>query len=113
MSQLVVRFLLGGAIVSIFALLGDLLRPRGFAGLFAAAPSVALTTLALTAFAHGAGWACVEARSMIAGEVALAAYAAGCVYLLGVRRLRSGPTSLAMLALWGIVAFALYTTVLR
>jgi len=113
MSQLVVRFLLGGTIVSLFALLGDLLRPKGFAGLFAAAPSVALTTLALTTFAHGALWACVEARSMIAGEVALAAYAIGCVYFLGVRRSRTAPTSLAMLALWGTVAFGLYTALLR
>jgi hypothetical protein len=113
MSQLVVRFLLGGTIVSLFALLGDLLRPRGFAGLFAAAPSVALTTLALTTFAHGAVWASVEARSMIAGEVALAAYAAGCVYLLGVRRFKTVPTSLGMLAPWGVVAFGLYWAVLR
>lgn len=113
MSQLLLRFLLGGTIVSLFALLGDLLRPKGFAGLFAAAPSVALTTLALTTFAQGAAWASIEARSMIAGEVALASYAAGCVYLLGVRHLRTTPTALVMLSLWGAVAFALYAAVLR
>jgi 4-hydroxybenzoate polyprenyltransferase len=45
MSQIVIRFLVGGAIVSAFAVLGDLWHPRGFAGLFAAAPSVALATL--------------------------------------------------------------------
>jgi hypothetical protein len=39
--QLLVRFLLGGLIVSIFATLGDALRPKGFAGLFGAAPSIA------------------------------------------------------------------------
>jgi hypothetical protein len=33
-----VRFVAGGIIVSIFAVLGDLLRPKSFAGLFGAAP---------------------------------------------------------------------------
>jgi hypothetical protein len=46
--ELVERFLLGGLIISAFAVVGDILRPRGFAGLFGAAPSVALATLTLT-----------------------------------------------------------------
>ena len=36
------RFLAGGIAVSAFAALGDTLRPKSFAGLFAAAPSIAL-----------------------------------------------------------------------
>jgi len=48
MMQLVIRFLVGGVIVSLFAVLGDVLQPKSFAGLFGAAPSVALATLALT-----------------------------------------------------------------
>jgi hypothetical protein len=40
-----VRFLVGGTIVSLFALIGDLLKPKGFAGLFGTVPSVALATL--------------------------------------------------------------------
>jgi Protein of unknown function (DUF3147) len=39
-----VRFVAGGLIVSLFAVLGDVLRPKSFAGLFGAAPSVALAT---------------------------------------------------------------------
>ena len=46
--QWVVRFVVGGIIISLFASLGDVLRPKGFAGLFGAAPSVALATVALT-----------------------------------------------------------------
>jgi hypothetical protein len=46
--ELLERFLLGGLIISAFAVVGDILRPRGFAGLFGAAPSVALATLTLT-----------------------------------------------------------------
>jgi len=46
MSQILVRFLVGSAIVAAFAIIGDLLKPKSFAGLFGAAPSVALATLA-------------------------------------------------------------------
>jgi uncharacterized membrane protein (GlpM family) len=113
MSQLVVRFLLGGALVSLFALLGDLLRPKGFAGLFAAAPSVALATLTLSALARGSGYAALEARSMIAGEAAFVVYAVGCVYFLAVRHARSAVTAILLLAVWGAVAAGLYAGVLQ
>lgn len=112
MSQLVIRFLVGGAIVNAFALLGDLLHPKGFAGLFSAAPSVALATLTLAVASEGPGYAALEARSMIAGEVALAAYAAACTYFLCVRRTKSAPTAVLLLALWGAIAAALYAVVL-
>jgi Protein of unknown function (DUF3147) len=42
-----VRFVAGGVVVSLFAIVGDVLRPKSFAGLFGAAPSVALATLTL------------------------------------------------------------------
>ena len=48
MTDLVIRFLVGGVFVGSFALVGNVLRPKSFAGLFGAAPSVALATLALT-----------------------------------------------------------------
>lgn len=112
MAQLLVRFLVGGAIVSAFALLGDVLHPKGFAGLFSAAPSVALATLTLTVASSGLGYAALEARSMIVGEVALAAYAAACTYCLGVRHTRSTPTAVLLFVLWGAVAAAVYAAVL-
>jgi hypothetical protein len=37
--EFIFRFIVGGLIVSLFAVLGDVLKPRSFAGLFAAAPS--------------------------------------------------------------------------
>src|ERR1700683_1364915 len=61
--QWVTRFLLGGLIVSAFAVVGDVLRPKGFAGLFGAAPSVALATLSLTLLTQGKQYAALEARS--------------------------------------------------
>ncbi|MBV9438058.1 MAG: DUF3147 family protein, partial [Acidobacteria bacterium] len=65
MSDLVLRFVIGGLVVSAFALIGDLLKPKSFAGLFGAAPSVALATLTLTIFKDGKSYAAVEARSMV------------------------------------------------
>jgi hypothetical protein len=51
--QYVFRFLVGGTILSLFACLGDLLKPKSFAGLFGAAPSIALAMLGLTIVADG------------------------------------------------------------
>jgi hypothetical protein len=48
MKPLVFLFFVRGVVVSIFAILGDLLKPKSFAGLFGAAPSVALATIGLT-----------------------------------------------------------------
>lgn len=70
MKQILLRIIVGGVVVSAFALLGDLLKPKRFAGLLGAAASIALATLALTAARQGKGYAAVEARSMILGAVA-------------------------------------------
>ena len=89
LMDLVVRFLVGGAIVSLFALIGDVLKPKGFAGLFGAAPSVALATLGLTIATHGKLYAAIEARSMVAGAAAFLLYALSCVYFIGMRQARA------------------------
>jgi uncharacterized membrane protein (GlpM family) len=111
--ELLERFLLGGVIVSAFAVVGDILRPKGFAGLFGAAPSVALATLTLTLLTEGKQYAALEARSMIAGAIAFLAYALACVYFMARRHLRTGPTTVAMLFVWGICAFGLWSIFLR
>ena len=108
MSGTVIRFLVGGTVVCLFALLGDVLRPKGFAGLFAGAPSVALATLSLAAFTQGAAYAGVEARSMMVGAVGLILYCACCVYLLALRHARTARTVVLALPLWAIVVGALY-----
>lgn len=68
------RFLIGGLVVSLFALIGDVLRPKSFAGMFGAAPSVAVATLGLAFSKHGGDYVAIEGRSMILGSIALAAY---------------------------------------
>ena len=111
--ELVERFVLGGLIVSAFAVVGDVLRPKGFAGLFGAAPSVALATLTLTLRIEGKQYAALEARSMIAGALAFLAYAIACVYFMARRHHRAAPTTIAMLWVWGIVAFGIWSVCLR
>lgn len=72
--ELLLRFLIGGTVVSLFAMIGDIVRPKSFAGIFGAAPSIALASLALTAHTHGVRTAALEARSMIPGAAALLLY---------------------------------------
>ena len=105
--QWLIRFLVGGTVVCLFATAGGILRPKGFAGLFGAAPSVALATLALTTFREGTSYAALEARSMMLGAVALIIYAGGCEYLMAKRHAKAGPTSAVMLLVWAAVAFTL------
>ncbi len=75
LKEILIRFLVGGVVVSAFAVVGDLLKPKSFAGLFGAAPSVALATLALTVARQGTQYAAVESRSMIVGAIAFFIYA--------------------------------------
>ena len=93
--------------VSAFAVLGDMLRPKSFAGLFGAAPSVALVTLVLTFWKDGAHYASIEARSMVLGAIALAAYSFAVCQLL--MRLRSSALAATLTAsvVWFGVAFGL------
>lgn len=75
LTELVLRFIIGGIVVSSFAFLGDLFKPKTFAGLFGAAPSVAIATLAITVSKNGSLYAATETRSMLLGAVAFFMYA--------------------------------------
>jgi Protein of unknown function (DUF3147) len=100
MSDLIVRFFVGGLVVSFFAMLGDMLRPKSFAGLFSAAPSIALATLALTIHRYGKGYAAEEAITMLFGSIAFFVY---CVLVSCIlRRFRPSAltASFAMLPIW-------------
>jgi hypothetical protein len=74
MFEYLLRFIAGGIAVSGFAALGDGLRPKSFAGLFSAAPSIALATLLITLSRDGAPFVAMEGRSMMLGALALASY---------------------------------------
>lgn len=107
MTEYVVRYLVGGVVVSAFSMLGDILRPKSFAGLFGAAPSVALATLGIAVYGHGADYAARQSWAMTAGAIALAVYSAAVCQLLIRARLRATPASLLSLVVWVIVAFGL------
>jgi hypothetical protein len=104
------RFLLGGAIVSLFALIGDVVRPKRFAGLFGGAPSVALAALALTVASSGAVTASIEARSMILGSVGFVAYACLAQRLLATARWPASWVSIGALLVWVLVALVALMT---
>ena len=113
MSQILARFLVGGAVVSVFAAVGDVLKPKSFAGLFGAAPSVALATLGLTIVAEGVPYATVEARSMIAGALALFAYASFASWIMMRYHIKALLTTICSMPLWFGVAFGVWHFWLR
>jgi len=108
MSQILVRFVIGGVVVSAFAVLGDVFKPKSFAGLFGAAPSVALATLGLTFAIEGAGYAATEARSMMAGAIAFFAYASFVSWVLMRYKPRALWATLGSIPLWLGTAFGLW-----
>ena len=111
MGETLIRFCVGGLVVSSFSLISDLLKPKTFAGLFGAAPSVALASLTLVVLTESNARAAIEARSMILGAVALLCYAAVVSY--GLLRSKIGVIKLAFsaLLLWLGVAVALWFAV--
>ena len=111
-AELAIRFVVGGLIVAAFAVIGDMLKPKTFAGLFGAAPSVALATLGLAFAKEGGDYAGLEARSMLAGAVALGAYSVLINRAL-LRRSGRAPVNALVAAagswvIWLLVAFALW-----
>ena len=113
MKQLLFRFLIGGTLVSVFALIGDLLRPKSFAGLFGAAPSVALASLALTMATQGKAYAALECRSMIAGAIAFFLYASIVSNVLMRYKPPALAATLALIPVWFATAYGLWLVWLR
>lgn len=111
--ELLLRFLIGGAVVSVFSAISQVIKPQSFAGVFGAAPSVALATLGLTFILKPAADVAKEGHAMLAGAVAL------CVYCLFVAwlflHLKHHPILEAMVPwlLWFAVAFGLWGSLLR
>jgi len=113
MGELVVRFLVGGTVVSLFAAVSDALKPRTFAGIFGAAPSVALASLVLTYRSQGADYVALEGRSMIAGAAALFVYTAASSRLIRRTSVSAWASTIGLWSVWLIVALALWALLLR
>lgn len=94
--------LAGGLLVVAFALLSEALKPKRFAGLFSAAPSVAIAGLIITLADKGSTAAKADARGMIAGAIGMVGYALVVVPLL--RRRRAPVASTLALGAWFLLA---------
>lgn len=113
MKEMLVRFLVGGVIVSLFAALGDVLRPKSFAGLFGAAPSIALATIGITIRQHGKAYVAFEARSMILGSVAFCCYATAVSWILRRYKPAALTASIVLMPVWFAISFGLWFLVSR
>jgi len=113
MEEVILRFLIGGVIVSVFAVIGDLFEPKSFAGVFGAAPSVALATLALVISSKGKDYAAAEMRSAIVGSIAFLFYS----YAVGRTLMKYHPPTLPVcvgfILLWFAVAVGGWAILLR
>jgi uncharacterized membrane protein (GlpM family) len=102
--QVLTKAIFGGTLVVLFAVFAETLGPKRFAGMFAAAPSVALASLAVTVITKGP----IDARRSCAGMLAGAAgFVAYCLLApAAMRRWGSLRGAGAALAGWFIVAAA-------
>lgn len=94
-----------------FSALGDVLEPKAFAGIFGAAPSVALASLAITVSTTGASNASTSAHGMIAGAAGTVCYCIAASVL--VKRFGAlGGSALAWVA-WVVPAISVYWLFIR
>ena len=107
------RFLIGGLVVSTFATLGDLFKPKNFAGLFGSAPSVALATLGLAVSVEGPGYAATETRSMTAGAIAFLVYTSCVCWVMRRYEWSALGATTALVPVWFGTAFGLWYIFLK
>lgn len=100
MTELIFRFLIGGAVVSVFAALAEIFRPKSFAGLFGAAPSIALATIGITIEHSGKVYAATEAHSMVFGAIGFFCYASAASWLLMRVKVPALAATVVLLPVW-------------
>ncbi len=109
LGMLALRGAAGGALVVLFALIGEVVKPKAFSGLFSAAPSVAVASLALTILADGPAKARQASIGMVVGAVAMVVC---CVLaVVTIPRVHSLGGSLVSWLGWAAVGLALYWAV--
>jgi uncharacterized membrane protein (GlpM family) len=72
--EIVLKALIGGALVVAFAVLAETLSPKRFAGVFAAAPTIAVGSLVITVAYSGSSDARRACAGMVAGAAGFIAY---------------------------------------
>jgi uncharacterized membrane protein (GlpM family) len=99
---LAIKGVAGGMLVLVFAVVSEMLEPKRFAGLFGAAPAVALAGLTIVLLDKGSHDAHQNAVGMLAGCAGMIAYAAAVVPLL--RRMKAPRAAAGALVVWVAVA---------
>ncbi len=102
----VIKALLGGTLVAAFSVVGHILRPKWFAGLFGAAPSVAIASLAVTVLDKGHHDASRAGYTMALGAAGFVVFSI-CVRPLLARCHAVVATSISLSA-WVLVAVGSY-----
>jgi hypothetical protein len=110
--EFIIRFFLGGIIVSAFAIVSDIFRPRTFSGLFGAAPTVALATLGI-AFVLSPEKVVIEGRSMMIGGVAFFIYTLITWFILKKHSLSALPAAVIAYLGWFGSAYLLWLLLLK
>ncbi len=105
-GSVLAKFLLGGGLVCLFALISEVARPKRFAGLFSCAPSVLLAGLAVTLLSQGSTSARLTAEGAIAGAFGLIT---SCLIAVpSIRRFKAGLGSVLILLLWSGITLSAY-----
>jgi hypothetical protein len=111
--ELLLRFLIGGIVVCAFSAVSQVIKPQSFAGIFGAAPSVALATLGLTFILKPAATIAKEGHAMLAGAIALCAYCLFVAWLFLHFKHHPVVEATVPWLLWFGVAFGIWGSVLR
>lgn len=108
---LAARAVIGGLAVVGFSLVGEAGHPKRFAGLFSAAPSVAIASLAITVLEKGGRGTVPYARGMLIGSAGMLAYCVASLFL--VERMHALLGSVVAWLAWFVVAGGIYFMVAR
>jgi hypothetical protein len=103
-AVLAIKMVNGGLFVVAFSLVAEALEPKRFAGLFSAAPSIALANLVVVLVVRGRADGLANLSGMIVGAIAMAVVCLAGIWL--VPRLGSVKSSVVMCSGWAVVAFA-------
>jgi hypothetical protein len=106
LGYVALKALAGGLLVVAFSLIGQVVEPKRFAGVFSAAPAVAFASLLLSAYLKGPAMAVPQAAGMLIGSVGMIVY---CVFsLFAVDRFHALLGSLGAWITWFAAAGGLY-----
>jgi uncharacterized membrane protein (GlpM family) len=109
-AEVALKALTGGLLVLAFAAVSKVLKPERFAGVFSAAPSVALGSLAVTLVFTGTKDLAAIGAGMAVGAAAFVVYCLATAPL--VRRFGGWKGSAGALLIWVAVAAVGYSAVL-